>query len=251
MSHVSYIANGYCTNGQKPGEMHGFGELRFWNPTLHPTSVRMTVYYADRSPVELPPYEIGPESDPLLVFPRDYPEQFEDCGAWGMRLVSDTMLLADHILCARRLGPPDNARYSGGVGDTLVKTRPARVWYFADGIRIYQDVEKPSFPFHEYEWYHILNPNDRDARVQMRCVVGPGDYMDFEYVVPAERVLMFDNYDMTRGVAFGIRFVSEQPVIIESERIIYGLHGRDEWGANIHCQRPGLPAPLEWNEDGA
>jgi hypothetical protein len=54
---------------------------------------------------------------------------------------------------------------------------------------------------------------------------------------------------MDEGVDFGIRFISDQPVVVESERIIYGLHGLDEWGANIHCQRPGLPAPLEWNED--
>jgi hypothetical protein len=62
---------------------------------------------------------------------------------------------------------------------------------------------------------------------------------------------MFDNYEMstTDTIAYGIRFISDQPVIVESERIIYGLHGLDEWGANIHCQRPGLPAPLEWNED--
>jgi len=252
MPHVSYIANGFCMNGQEPGEMYGFCELRFWNPTPRPTSVRMTVYYEDRPPVELPPYEIGPEADPLLVFPHHYPDQFEDCGPWGMKLVSDTMLMADHILCARRLGPPANVQYRGGVGDTLTKARLSRLWYFSDGIRIIQDVADPSFPFHEFEWYHVLNPGKRDAHVTMRCVLGEGNYRDFEHTVGAERVLMFDNYEMstTQTIAYGIRFISDQPVIVESERIIYGLHGLDEWGANIHCQRPGLPAPLEWNEDG-
>lgn len=250
MAHVSYLANGFCASGEGPGEMDGMGELRFWNPTQRATTVRMTVHYSDRPPVELPPYEIGPEADPLLVFPQDYPEQFTDCGPWGMKLVSDTMLTADHILVARVLGPPDNVRYSGGVGDTLLKTRPARLWYFADGIRINQDVENPSFPFHEFEWYHILNPNPAEAHVTMRCVMGAGRYRDEKHTVGAERVLMFDNYEMTttHTVAYGIRFISDQPVIVESERIIYGLHGLDEWGANIHCQRPGLPAPLEWNE---
>jgi hypothetical protein len=252
MPHVSYIANGFCRTSETPGEMSGMCELRFWNPTDRRTTVRMTVYYADRPPAELPPYEIGPEEDPLLVFPYHYPEQFENCGAWGMKLVSDTMLMADHILVARRLGPPDNLKFRGGVGDTLLKTRLARVWYFSDGIRIIQDVKNPSFPFHEFEWYHILNPSKRDARVTMRCVLGKGRYQDYQYSIGAERVLMVDNYEMstTQTIAYGIRFISDQPVVVESERIIYGLHGLDEWGANIHCQRPGLPAPLEWNEDG-
>ncbi len=251
MPHVSYIANGFCTESDEPGTMTGISELRFWNPTPEPTTVRMTVYYADRPPAALPPYEIGPEANPLLVFPAHYPEQFTDCGAWGMRLVSTTMLMVDHIMCAQRLGPPDNVRYRGGVGDTLAKARLSRLWYFSDGIRINQKVANPSFPFHEFEWYHILNPNPVEAHVAMRCVLGAGDYRDTQHTVGAERVLMFDNYDMAldRTIAYGIRFISDQPVVVESERVIYGLHGLDEWGANIHCQRPGLPAPLEWNED--
>jgi hypothetical protein len=249
--HVSYIANGFCGSSDVPGEMQGLCELRFWNPTHRPTTVRMTVYYAERPPVSLPPYDIEPEANPLLVFPHDYAEHFADCGPWGMRLVSDTMLMADHILSARRNGPPQNVKYRGGVGDTLLKTRPARLWYFSDGIRINQSLANPQFPFHEFEWYHILNPGRRDAHVVMRCVLAEGRYEDLEYSVGAERVLMYDNYDMStdRTVCYGIRFMSDVPVVVESERVIYGLEGLDEWGANIHCQRPGLPAPLEWNED--
>ena len=251
--HVAYIANGFCNTSEAPGDMWGLCELRFWNPTHRPTSVRMTVYYTDKPPVELPPYEIGAEANPLLVFPRNYTEHFQDCGPWGMRLVSDTMLMADHILSARRNGPPDNVKYRGGVGDTLLKTRLARLWYFSDGIRINQKPLNPKslFPFHEFEWYHILNPGKRDAHVTMRCVYGAGKNEDLKYTVGAERVLMYDNYAMCfdRTVCYGIRFMSDEPVIVESERIIYGLNGLDEWGAQIHCQRPGLPAPLEWNED--
>jgi hypothetical protein len=255
MPHISYIANGYCANARQTGDMAGMSELRFWNPTSSPNSLRMTVYYADKPPVDLPEYSIGPEANPLLVFPQNYPEQFDGCGPWGMKLVSDTMLLADHILYARHEGPPDNVMYRGGVGDTLVKTRPSRLWYFSDGIRIKHKQVKPPFPFNEYEWYHILNPNAQPAHVVMRWVHGPGRHEDFHHTVGAQRILMIDNYDYDRftgvAVCYGIRFISDQPIIVESERVIYGQTGKEEWGAYIHCQRPGLPAPLDFNEDAA
>ena len=136
----------------------------------------MTVYYAERPPVELPPYEIGPEANPLLVFPRHYGEHLKDCGPWGMRLVSDTMLMADHILSARRNGPPDNVEYRGGVGDTLLKTRLARLWYPL-GRHPNQPEARQSelaVPLPRVRVVHILNPGKRDAHVVMRCVLGDG-----------------------------------------------------------------------------
>jgi hypothetical protein len=251
MPHVSYIANGFCMAGGSPGDMSGLGELRFWNPTDRPTTVRMTVYFSEGDPVDLPPYEIGPQEDPLLVFPDNYPDIFGDCGPWGMRLVSDTMLLADHILVARQQGQTEEIRYSGGVGDTLTAARPSRVWYFADGIRLIWEPESAPWPFNEYEWYHILNPGKRSAHVTMQCVFGSGSHREIDHEVGPESVLMFDNFDaFTETCSYGIRFISDEPVVVQSERVIYGLHGLEEWGAQIHCQRPGLPAPLEWNEDG-
>lgn len=251
MPHISYISNGFCGEARKPGDIGGVSELRFWNPTKWATTVRMRIYYSDRPPADLPPYEIGPECDPLLVFPEHYPEQFTDCGACGMKLVSDTILMVEHITNTHRAGPPDNVKYRGGVSDSLARTRLSKLWYFADGIRIiYKDPAKAFFPFNEFERYHILNPNDCDAHVTMKCVFGDGDYRDFDLTVESERVMMWDNFDtFDSTVPYGIRFISDQPVVVESERVIYGLGGLDEWGAYIHCHRPGLPAPLEWNEE--
>lgn len=251
MPSVSYLANGFCKETDKVGEYRGFSELRFWNPTERATTVRMTVYYSDKPPARLPDLEIKALRNPLLVIPRDdYTEFFKDCGAWGMKIVSDTVLMLDHIMSTGRQGPPDNVKFAGGCNDILAKTRLSRLWYFADGLRLVWEPETAPFPFNEFEWYHILNPGKRDAHVTMNCYYGDGTRETYEYEVGAERVLMIDNYEMVKpNNAFGIKFVSDLPVVVESERYIYGLHSMEEWGATNHCPRPGLPAPLEWNEE--
>ncbi len=250
MPSVSYISNGFCKAADKAGDYCGWSELRFWNPTRWETTVRMRLYYSDREPADLPDYEIGPEGNPLIVFPHDFTEFVSDVGPWGMRLVSDTPLMVDHILITGRQGPPDNVRYSGGVSDSLAQTRLARLWYFSDGLALVHDPETAPFPFNEFEWYHVLNPNMQDARVTMKCYYGDGTRETYDYTVGAERVHWIDNYRMVKpNNPFGIRFVSDQPIVVESERFIYGLHSMEEWGAHVHCPRPGLPAPLPWNEE--
>ncbi|MCK4374232.1 MAG: hypothetical protein KAX19_02850, partial [Candidatus Brocadiae bacterium] len=119
-----------------------------------------------------------------------------------------------------------------------------------DGLALVHDPETAPFPFNEFEWYHVLNPNMQDARVTMKCYYGDGTRETYDYTVGAERVHWIDNYRMVKpNNPFGIRFVSDQPIVVESERFIYGLHSMEEWGAHVHCPRPGLPAPLPWNEE--
>ncbi len=250
MPSVSYIANGFCKEAADVGDLRGMSELRFFNPMPWKTTVRMTVFYSDRPPAALADLTIPAEGNPLLVFPQDYGEFFKDRGAWGMRLVSDTVLMVDHVLNAGRQGPENNVKYRGGVSDSLARTRLSRLWYFADGLALVYDPELAPWPFNEFEWYHVLNPTARDARVTMKCLYGDGSRQAYTYTVGAERVLLIDNYQMVKtNNAFAIRFTSDQPVVIESERLIYGLQSIEEWGAYIHCARPGLPAPLEWNEE--
>lgn len=271
MATVNYIANGFCKSPTDGDKRRGMSELRFWNPTPWETTVKMRVYYADRPAVDLPAMTIGPYANPLLVFPQDDTEALAEVGPWGIRVVSDTLLMADHILLAGYAaegdpmkgadlttvdlvsgyrGPPERVKFAGGVGDCLMKSRLAKVWYFSDGIIIKTDPQRAAFPFSEFEWYHILNPGPREAVLEMHRYHGGESHDVLNYHVGAERVLLISNYDPSLPTdAYGIRFVSSEPVCIESERFIYGLHGIDEWGAHLHCQRPGLPAPLEWNEE--
>jgi len=249
---VSYISNGFCKKPTETDTRKGMTELRFFNPMKWDTQVKMTVYYTDKPPAQLPDLHIKGEGNPLLVFPHHHTEFFDDCGPWGMKLVSDTTLIIDHILIAGRQGPPDNVKYQGGVNDSLAKPRLSRLWYFGDGLALVWDPNNAPWPFNEFEWYHILNPNKQNANVTMKCYYGDGTREAYSYSVGAERVFLIDNYQMVKtNNPYGIRFMSDQPIIVESERFIYGLHSMGEWGACIHCPRPGVPAPLEWNEEDA
>jgi hypothetical protein len=270
MAIASYICNGFCKSPTREDRRRGFSELRFWNPTAFETSVGMRVYFADRAPVDLPEIRIGPWDNPLLVFPGHDEEVFGEVGPWGMRLVSAVPIMADHILIAGHaaegdpmkgddvplvrlaggfFGPKERTQYAGGVGDCLARWHLSRMWYFSDGIIIKTDPERPAFPFSEFEWYHILNPGPREARVEMHRYLSGGRHDVVEHRVGAERVLLISNYDPEAPTAaYGIRFESTEPVCIESERFIYSYKGLDEWGSHIHCQRPGLPAPLLWYE---
>jgi hypothetical protein len=245
-----YIANGFCRAAEAVGEPHGMSEVRFFNPMAWETRVRMTVYYADAPPREIPEFTIPGEGNPLLVFPQHHTEFFQDCGPWGMRLVSDTVLMIDHIGVCGRKAPEGNVRFSGGVVDSLASSRLSRLWYFGDGLKLTWDPENAPWPFNEFEWYHVLNPTNRDAHVRMKCYYGDGTRETHEYTVLAERVMLIDNIDLVKtNNPFGIRFVSDSDLLVESTRYICGLHSMEEWGATVHCYRPGLPAPLEWNEE--
>jgi len=247
-----YIANGFCRDAHDVADPHGMSELRFWNPTPWETGVRMTVYYSDAPPRRLPDLTIPSEGNPLLVFPQHHTEFFRNVGPWGMKLVSDTVLMLDHICVCGRKAPDDNVRFAGGVVDSLAHNRLSRLWYFGDGLRLTWDPDNAPWPFNEFEWYNILNPGGRGAQVRMRCYYGDGSRETHEFTVGAERVLLIDNLPLVKtNNPFGIRFVSDEPIAVESTRFIYGLHSMEEWGATVHCHRPGLPAPLEWNEEDA
>jgi hypothetical protein len=270
---TSYISNGFCLTPTAEDRRRGFDEVRLWNPTPYENKVELRAYFADRDPVDLKALVVKPYGNPLMMFPNRDREIFTDVGPWGMRLVSDHVLLGDHILLAGHaaagdplrgaevsqvqltaglFGPPERTQYAGGVGDCMLRTRLSKVWYFSDGIIIKTNPEKPSFPFSEFEWYHFLNPGPREATVRMHRYLGNGGHDVLEYAVGAERVLLVSNYDPDApGVDYGIRFECSEPVAIECERLIYSYAGLDAWGSHIHCQRPGLPGPLDWNEEPA
>lgn len=244
MDYRCYVANGLCRSADAGDPRYGWSEFRLWNPAERTTAVRMTVFFAARPPTPLPPLELGPYANPYLSIPRQWPEVFTGCGEWGMELASDHPILADHILVAGLQGRQQQERFAGGVADVLAKA-PARRWYFGDGLVLRFDPAKAPLPFNEFEWWHILNPGPRDAQVAIECFYGNAGRDTLRYTVPAQRVLMIDNWQLVRpNNAFGMRVESSQPVVVEAERMICGLHSREEWGAHIHTPRPGLPGPL-------
>jgi hypothetical protein len=271
MSTVSYIANGFIHTPTEKDPRYGLSEVRLFNPTQYDTKVNITVYYENKPPAQIPEFDLKAEGIPLLVFPDmpysalHVPKIFNNCGAWGAKIVSDTILIVDHILLAGRRSEKEkgqswpemmfqgeNAKFRGACANTLATTRLAKLWYFADGNRIKKSLPlspKDPWLFNESEWYHILNPNKREATVTMKCFYGDGTRDTFSFKIGAERGMIIDNYDLVKPQGFGIKFISTEPVAIGSERFIYGLHSIEEWGMQLHTPRSGVPAPLEWNEE--
>lgn len=265
MSTVSYIANGFARVPTKDDRRYGMAEVRLYNPTQHDTKINISLYYEDQPPKQLPELELEAENNRhLLVFPGNYPDFFPPSGTWGAKIISEEVLIIDHIMAAGIEPPPyeekpktmremlfsSNVKYQGGVCDTLAAIRPAKLWYFADGFYLKLNPATAAWPFNEIEWYHIFNPNKRDTQVTMKCYYKDGTRDTFSYTVKAERVLIINNHELVKpNNDYGLKFISSEPVIIQAERFIYGLHSIEEWGMHIHMPRPGVPAPLEINEE--
>jgi hypothetical protein len=266
MPAISYIANGFAKVPTPRDRRYGFDEIRFYNPTNHDSKIDITLYYEDRAPAQYPEQRLKAHSNELLlVFPDQNPDFFPESGAWGMRITSDTVLIVDHIMAAGVEPPPygekgktavqmffNAEKYIGGVADVLAVSRLAKVWYFGDGFWITQNPEKPSFPFNETEWYHVLNPGKHAAEISMRCFYSDGSYDEFQHVLEPERVKIIDNEGLVKPHnVFGLHFESSEPVVVQAERFIRGINSVEEWGMHIHNVRPGVPAPLEMNEETA
>lgn len=247
MPYVYYVANGYTSRETAVGRYSGKSEFRLRNLAERPTVIRQRLYFADRAPLDLAPIEAGPMGGPYQEFPRDLPESHKDAGAWGARVVSDTPLAYVHISLAKRNGASEDVKYAGGCGMQLGKQQLSKWWCFGDCFKWIVPAENPPFPFSQYEWYHVLNPNAATATV--RLTVGDeqrGPYRKRELKVGAERVLFLDEPDLVEGKMGGCyaKFESDQPVLVEAERVIYGPKGPEEWGVIIGCASPGACEPF-------
>ncbi len=270
MLSVLYSANGFSHVPTEEDRRYGFFDYIFWNPHLYKVKVDITIYYEKKSPVKMESFELEPESiDKKIVFPQDYPNLVVDGGSVGAKIVTNALIFVETIMSAGELGSHaktlrtdegDNRIFRGGVADMLAEPRTCNLWYFADGYLIQKDqpyesggdVEESKASFSEIEWYHVLNPNKRDAEVTMQCFYLDRTRDSFSYKVGAERVLMFDNYNLVKpNLRYGIKFISTEPVVVQCERLIHDLSksGRDDWGMATHTPRPGIPAPLIWNEE--
>ncbi|MCC7204244.1 MAG: hypothetical protein IT441_04140 [Phycisphaeraceae bacterium] len=240
MVYESYIANGLCRQPTEEDARRGYSEFRFFNPSDRAARIELRVYYPDRPPCDLPAWELEAWGNRYVAFPEHYAEATTDVGPWGMRVRSSERVMVDHILIAGMAGRAENLRFAGGVSDVLAKEGLSRRWVFGDGLKLEFDPAKAPLPFNEFEWFHLLNPGASEATVTMTCVYDATTRDTFELAVPAERVLMFDNREMARkNLGHGVLFESTSPVVIESTRLIYGLQGVEEWGAQIHTPRPG------------
>jgi len=260
LSTVNYCASGFCrgrkgdpTTGRwvvpiDDDRRVGFGEFVLFNPTGEDAKVNMTVYYEDKPPVQLPEFTVRAETNLVLVFPDMNMEVFNNCGYFGLKVVSTVPVIVNNIVIAGV--DSEDVKYKGGVGDFLGNTRLSKVWYIADGLNLIFPPDKPRQPFDELEWINILNPMKRDAEVTMSCYYRDKTKDEFKFKVSAERVFNINIEGLVKpNKGYGAKLVSTEPIAVEQTRLIYSIKGIKEWGLNIHFTLPGVPAPLKWNEE--
>ncbi len=247
MPYTYYIANGYTSRSKAVGDYHGMSEFRLRNLAERDTTIRQRIFFADRPPLDMPPITAGPMGGPYQEFPKDLPESHKDAGPWGAQIVSDTPLAYFHISLAKRNGLSNDPTYAGGCGMQLGKPHLSKTWYFGDCFKWFVPAENPPFPFSQYEWYHILNPNPRPATITL--TIGD-DKRDRDrtrrYNLDAQRVLFIDDPDLVEGTmrACYAKFESDQPILVEAERAIFGPEGPRQWGVILGCASPGAGEPF-------
>ncbi len=137
------------------------------------------------------------------------------------------------------LGDP---RYKGANVVGHATRRLEKQWFFGDGLALTSEAETLTQRFNEYEWYHVLNPNARDAEVEMHCYYTSGESDVFRFSVKAERVRLIVTKDLVRvNVPHAVEYTSSEPVLVTAERIIYDFKETEDWGAWLHANHEGIP----------
>ncbi len=256
-----YVSSGYNHEPTHEDPREGRAELVLYNPTPKPVEATVTVYFSDRAPATLAAVPVKPETNARLVTPDVAPEVFTNCGFWGARVTSATPLILNLISSARIRHP--KPRFSG-ADMNFQDTKLHKEWFYGDGLwlewnKFYKgDLSKAPFPFNELEYYHFLNPNPRDAQIEMRIKYSDRDAHDINrpegvigstqtqrWTLKAERVLVWSNLEQVPYcVPFTARVYSSEPITTTAVRYIYGLRGFDEWGLQPHMDLWAIPGPL-------
>jgi hypothetical protein len=244
----NYLASGFTHAATKEDPRNGGGELVLYNPTCEPSEATMTVYLANREPAMLSPVAVKPETNALVVMPGLAPEVFTDCGFWGAKVLSTTPLMLNFIDGIRIV--VEKPRFRGGCTN-FHGTKLHKEWHFPDGLwlewyKYYNgDTSKAPFPFNELEYYHFLNPNPRDAQVEMTLQFRRLEPKTLHFTVNAERVFVWNNLEkVPYNEPYAVKIVSSEPISASAVRYIYGLCGFEEWGMTVHCAMYGVPGPI-------
>jgi hypothetical protein len=247
---VSYFANGFAKVATAEDRLAGRSQLRFYNPMDADNEVRMVVYFDNRPPEELIRFTLKPNNnDQMLTLPANFPGFFDGSKAWGARIESTYPVLALNVLSAGVIAPNGDlwfgdSRYKGSNVGAHATRRLEKQWFFGDGLVLKGEKETETQRFNEYEWYHILNPNPRDAEIELHCYYRSGESDVFKFTVKAERVRIFDNKELVRpNVPHAVECRSSEPVLVSADRFIYDFKNTEDWGAWLHANHEGIPGP--------
>jgi len=245
---VSYIANGFVHLATPEDRRAGRSELRFYNPFNKSVEVTLEVLFDNRPPEIYSTFTMRPNNNDVLIsIPYDRPGFFDGSEAWGARITSSAPVLALNMLSAGVVAPGGDLwfgdpRYKGANTASHATSRLSKRWYFEDGIVLRWDEQKPGQLFNEYEWYHVLNPNEADLEIRMHCNYINGTSEIFTFTVKGNRVRIIDNKDLVRpNLPHSVVFEGDRPFLVSAERFIYDFNDTEEWGAWLHANHDGVP----------
>jgi len=245
---VSYFANGFAKVATQEDRRVGRSQVRFYNPMNVDNDVTVTVYFDNRPPAELTRFTLRPNrNDHLFSVPADFPEFFAGSEVWAAKIESTQPVLALNVLAAGIIAPKGDLwmgdpRYKGAnvVGHST--RRLEKQWFFGDALALKSEAETLTQRFNEYEWYHVLNPNPRDAEVKMHCYYPSGESEVLTFTVKGERVRLINTKGLVRvNVPHAVEITSSEPVLASAERIIYDFKETEDWGAWLHANHDGIP----------
>jgi hypothetical protein len=248
MLYENYLSSGFIHSPTKADPRRGLAELVLYNPTSEPCEATLTVYFGDREPRTLPPESVGPETNTLLVMPRLAPEVFTDCGFWGTKVLSTTPLILNFINAIRIMD--DKPRFRGGTTN-FHGTKLHKQWHFPDGVWLdwnrstQGDIGRATAPFNKMDYIYFLNPNPQDAEIEMTLQYRHLEPTSVHLTVQAERVSVWKNVgNVPYNQPYAAKIISTEPVSASAVRYVYGLHGLEEWGMQVHCSMYGVPGPI-------
>jgi hypothetical protein len=240
-----YMSSGFCHTPQPNDPHSGSTEMTLYNPSSQPVEALITAYFSVRPPFQFQPVFLEARKNITLNFPEFSPEIFENCGFWGARIACKHPLILNTLSGSRIQA--QKPFFSGGW-TSFPGTKLDKTWRFPDGLwlewyKFYNgDLSKSPWPFNECEDYLILNPTPEDARVELKIMYHHREHDGLIIHIPAERIFVWNNMDKVGFKEnYTIKVVSNQPVTASAVRYIYGLHGIDEWGIQVHNAMLGIP----------
>jgi hypothetical protein len=244
---ISYLTNGFAKTATPDDRRVGRSQLRIYNPTNVANDVKMIVYFDNRPPAELTRFTLKPNhNDQIFSIPRDFPDFFAGSEVWAARIESTQPVIALNVLAGGIIAPNGDLwmgdpRYKGANVVNHSTRHLDKQWFFGDGLVLKGEKETDTQRFNEYEWYHVLNPNPRDAEVKMHCYYPNGESDVLTFTVKAERVRMIITKDLVRpNVPHAVEYTSSEPIAVSAERIIYDFKDTQDWGAWLHANHDGI-----------
>ena len=237
MSRLHYFADGYLLEAPGPNRQSTW--VCMFNPTPRDAQLKFTFYYERSEPTTMQHRVAAFTGTNMHLLSRAEVRRDERFGA--QIECSEPMVIQ---ITTGYYGVEDRADwYTHAMHSVICADRLATVQYYADGLVI----DQPGQRLKEPEWAFLLNPNPAPARVRMTAFYGDSTRADYDFEVPAERVLpVFMDTLVVKNRLFGARYISDRPIAVQQTRLI---EEEDRQTIRACFSVMAKPGPLPWQDE--